>query len=110
MNFAYPQAEHLKTSREFREVLKLGRTSRHAGFSISYLQNHVGVSRLGLTIGKKNGNAPQRNRMKRLWKEAFRLQRPTFPCIIDVVIRQKGRDQSLDLNTCLKALKNLDFQ
>jgi ribonuclease P protein component len=45
-------------------------------------------ARLGLSISKRVGNAPTRNRWKRLIREVFRKNRHSFPPI-DIVARPK---------------------
>jgi ribonuclease P protein component len=42
--------------------------------------------RLGVTASRKIGGAVQRNRAKRLVKEAFRARRELFPADIDLVV------------------------
>jgi ribonuclease P protein component len=56
------------------------------------LQKDGGGSRLGLSIGRKTGNAVVRNRWKRVIREAFRLNRHRLLEDWDLVI-------SVDWNT-----------
>lgn len=86
-DFSFPQSENLKKADEFKTVLKLGQKKKFPGFTIYILQNHLGLSRLGMIIGKKVGCAPKRKRIKRVWREAFRLERACFPQTVDMVIR-----------------------
>lgn len=51
-------------------------------------------SRLGITATKKYGSSPERNRFKRLTREAFRLSYPQFPTTFDIVVRP--RTQALE--------------
>jgi len=48
-------------------------------------------SRLGITATKKYGDAPQRNRFKRLVREAFRLSYPEFKITFDIVVRPRSQ-------------------
>ena len=52
-------------------------------------ENGLGYSRLGLSIGRKVGNAVQRNRWKRVIREVFRKQRSQLPVGIDLVVRPR---------------------
>ncbi|MCU0718335.1 MAG: ribonuclease P protein component [Pirellula sp.] len=52
------------------------------------LTRSCGQARLGLSISKRVGNAPTRNRWKRLIREVFRKNRHCLP-MIDIVARPK---------------------
>lgn len=47
------------------------------------------VTRLGLSIGRKVGNAIVRNRWKRIIRECFRLNQKTIPPGLDIVVRPR---------------------
>ncbi|TVP95558.1 MAG: ribonuclease P protein component [Planctomycetaceae bacterium] len=47
------------------------------------------ASRLGITVPKKTGSAPVRNRWKRWIREAFRTQQSELPCGLDIIVRPK---------------------
>ncbi len=48
--------------------------------------NDSGFARLGISVGKAYGRAVQRNRIKRLIREAFRHVRHELPAGIDLII------------------------
>lgn len=73
-------------------------------FLILARTNELGRPRLGLVIAKKNiRNAVDRNRMKRLIRESFRLQQHQLPPIDAIVLARRGMDQ-LDNATLSKQL------
>jgi ribonuclease P protein component len=60
-------------------------------------ENGLGITRLGLTVSRKTGNAVKRNRVKRLIREFFRLNDTCFPLGYDIVITTKKDASYLDL-------------
>jgi ribonuclease P protein component len=42
--------------------------------------------RLGMAVSRRHGNAPDRNKIKRRIREAFRLDLPRWPVGFDVVV------------------------
>ncbi|QGJ69319.1 Ribonuclease P protein component [Planctomycetales bacterium 10988] len=71
----------------FREVFA-NRCSFSAGAFLTYVKaNGEPKSRLGLSVSKRKvGKAVQRNRWKRLFREAFRLEQHELPKGFDFVV------------------------
>lgn len=63
----------LKKSKEFSVVYKTGKSVADRYFVLYYRKNKSGQNRIGYSVSKKVGNAVTRNRIKRLLKEAYRL-------------------------------------
>jgi ribonuclease P protein component len=58
--------------------------------------NGLPQTRLGLSVSRKVGNAVQRNRWKRIIREAFRMNQHQLPVGYDVVIKpRKGAQPDL---------------
>ena len=60
-------------------------------------ENGLGTTRLGITVGKRAGNAVKRNRVKRLIREFFRLNYSRIPRGYDMVVAAKKDAGRLDL-------------
>lgn len=71
--YSFPSQAHLRFGSEFANLKKKGRLYRTPHFLVYAQKNCLQNSRLGLTVSRRVGNAPQRNRVKRLLRECFRL-------------------------------------
>ena len=67
------------------------------------LPNDRPYSRLGLIVGRKHGHAVQRNRIKRLLREAFRHARHDLPTGYDFACLPVVND-NFELDGLIKAL------
>lgn len=57
------------------------------GSALLYVRpNHLPYNRLGITAGKKIGNAVKRNRAKRIIRAAYAAAEPLLPIGLDVVV------------------------
>jgi len=95
-----PGALRLKSQRDFRSVY--GRGKRASGDWVTVVvwprrAGEVEAPRLGLSVSKDHGGAVRRNKLKRVLREAFRLERERMPQNCDVVLIPKRRDDNLPL-------------
>jgi ribonuclease P protein component len=75
----------------------LGKRHYTRHFIVIIKQNGLGITRLGVTVSKKMGNAVKRNRVKRLIREFFRLNNSKIPHGYDIVVTAKKDASYLDL-------------
>jgi len=72
-------------------VFRNGRSGRDALFTVIAAASGQPGPRLGLAVSKKNARlATQRNRIKRLVRQAFRTQAHRLPAVDVVVIARPG--------------------
>ncbi len=62
----------LKLNGDFRRLYNRGKAVTNPALVMYYSKNRAGNCRIGITTGKKIGNAVERNRSRRIIKEAFR--------------------------------------
>lgn len=53
--------------------------------------NHSRVSKLGITVTRRYGESHERNRFKRIVREAFRLSYPQLPNGLDILIKPRSK-------------------
>lgn len=70
----------------FRHLYRAGNTQVTPYFVVYTKKNRNKCNRLGITATKKIGNAVQRNRARRIIKEAYRLLEDELPTGLDIVI------------------------
>ena len=76
LNFRLPKENRLRKPAEFRRVYENGKRFEGRFMTIFIVSSETDFQRLGITASKKAiGNAVQRNRAKRLLREAFRLNK-----------------------------------
>lgn len=82
-----PGRARLSRSADFDHVVRRGRS--HASRELVlyvFPREETAPPRLGLSVSRKVGGAVQRNRVKRLLREAFALEAPRLPAGTDAVV------------------------
>lgn len=65
--------------------MKLGRKIRSKNFTLFILENNYNFNRLGIIVKKGVGKATYRNRIKRLFREFFRLNKHLIKGNLDLI-------------------------
>ena len=111
---AFPKSARLLTPADYQQVFQRGQFKVSSKtVLILAITNEFSRPRLGLVIAKKNIRlAVQRNRVKRLIRETFRLRQQDMPALDIVVLARRGLDQQensllhAELNTLWDKLLN----
>lgn len=78
---------HRMGMRDFRRAYGTGSRARGGQMTVAVCDNGLEITRLGLSVGKRCWkSAVKRNRVRRVFREAFRLSLPELPPGLDVVM------------------------
>ena len=84
----------LKKNEAFLRVYRKGERVHHKYFVLHACPNGLDRNRLGIKVGKKIAGAVGRNRIKRLVREAYRLNENKPPVFCDyVLVAKEGADR-----------------
>lgn len=105
-----PASLRLRTQRDFRSVYGRGRRASGDWLTVVVWPRRAGevpAARIGVSVSKEHGGAVRRNKLKRLLREAFRLERHRMPADLDVVLIPKRRDDNVPLQPLREELVRL---
>ncbi len=103
-NLTFKRDSRLLTAKDYNNVFSDAQRFGNRSFTLLARENGLGYARLGLAISKKNAKrAIDRNRIKRYFRESFRLNQHNLPCV-DIVAMSKKDAPLLDDNEMLKQI------
>lgn len=91
--FGFAKSERLLKRSDFVRIGDTGLPLRSTHFIVVVSPAEHAAARIGITASRKVGNAVQRNRIKRLVREFFRLNKPLFRHADYNVIARRGADR-----------------
>ncbi len=104
--FGFPKEFHLRRPADFRRVYDRRCSVSDSRLIVYGLANDLAHCRVGFSVSRKIGKAVARNRLRRLYREAFRLTRSELPTGIDLVFlpRSAAEPTLEELKTSLQQL------
>ncbi len=94
----------MKKNSVFRYVYANGVSVSNRLLVLYKRDNNSEINYLGVTVGKKVGNAVVRNRVKRLIKESYRLSEEKVAAGYDLVVIARAAAGPLDRASAFKAV------
>jgi ribonuclease P protein component len=103
----FPKSARLLTSSQYKFMHR--NSSRHFGelIAIDFRQGRSTPAKLGITVSKKFGKAHDRNRFKRVIREAFRALNQLLPQDLEINISPRKNGALLTKQAVLFELQSL---
>lgn len=103
----------IKKNEDYRKVYSRGKSVADRHLVLYFLPNNFEICRFGFTTSKKLGKAVTRNRIRRLFREACRLNLEKFPAGFDFVLLARraivGSQYNEVEESLLKLLKKINI-
>ena len=100
-NYGLSKEDKIYLKNDFKLILEQGKKTFKDGVSLWHRPSPAGVCRIGIIVSRKSGGAVERNRCKRLLREAFRLNRHLLTSGVDCVFYPKDFTKLGDYETTL---------
>jgi len=107
VRFSFTKADRILKRRDYVALSKSGRRVQNEHFIAYFAPNSHTGSRIGITVTKKVGPAVKRNRIKRLVREYFRLNRHSLSGKWDINIIAKRHIADLSSEKAFRSLQNI---
>ena len=107
LQYSFTKADRILKRHEFIALAKSGRRIQNEFFIAVFSPSRHGHSRLGVTVTKKVGRAVIRNRVKRLVREFFRLNRQFLSGEWDINIIAKHETADITSEMAFRSLQNI---
>lgn len=105
--FSLPKVCRLKKNKNFQKIYRSGKSFANRQLVLYILPNGGKARRVGFAAGKRLGNAVVRNRIKRLLREAYRLNQHKLADGYDIIIVGRQPLIGESLSAAVKALLHI---
>jgi ribonuclease P protein component len=102
-----PPQRRIRRKPQFDQIKAEGRRMGNGHFGLTVKPNDSGGPRIGLAVSLKvAGNGVERNRIRRVIRESFRLRQHELPAL-DLVVSARGRVRGADSHELRTSLADL---
>ncbi|MBA3019414.1 MAG: ribonuclease P protein component [Desulfobacteraceae bacterium] len=105
--FSFTRADRILKHSDFLRISRYGRKLTNRYFVVIFCPGQFKRTRLGVTVSKKVGHAVERNRIKRIFREYFRLNRHKITGFWDINIIARKETVGLNSGQALLSFKKV---
>lgn len=105
------KAYRIKKNEEFQSVFDKGKSFANRELVIYYKRNNAQKHfRIGISVGKKIGNAVTRNRIKRYIRESFNQLQNKIDPNVDIIIIARNATVQMNFHQIKRSLQHLLYK
>ena len=108
--YELPKKMIFRSKQEFNKVYGKGRSYVNHFLIIHVLQSNKIEGKIGFVVGKKIGNAVIRNRIKRMLREAYRLNQHDIQNDVSMILIARKPLIDVKCKVVIKAFKELCYK
>ena len=105
--FSFKKEDKILKRREFLQLQRCGKKIQDSNFIVIYSDGKFDKNRIGITVSRKTGNAVKRNKIKRLIREHFRMNRDKIAEFIDINVIAKKKAGEISADMVFKSLDGI---
>jgi len=105
--YFFKKKDKILKRREFLQLKRCGKRIQDSNFIIIYSDGKYEKNRIGITVSKKLGNAVKRNKIKRLIRENFRMNRDKIAEFMDINVIAKKKAGEISADMVFKSLDGI---
>jgi len=105
--FFFKKKDKILKKREFLQLKRCGKKIQDRNFIVIYSDGRFEKNRIGITVSKKIGNAVKRNKIKRLIRENFRMNRDKIAEFMDINVIAKKKAGEISADMVFKSLDGI---
>lgn len=99
--YGFSREERINRREDFQKVIREGKSTLFDGWVTYILKKECGIRRFGISVSRKSGKVVERNRVKRIFREIFRLNKHQLP-LCDIIVVFKGKAEGIDFEETKK--------